>query len=50
MTEAFEMPQLNMITNCFRNAAAQPKEHASPNNLKNKRINKWKHRIESKLR
>ncbi|KAG0450358.1 hypothetical protein HPP92_026940 [Vanilla planifolia] len=22
-----EMPQLNLITNCFRNAAVQPKEH-----------------------
>ncbi|KAG0493179.1 hypothetical protein HPP92_006577 [Vanilla planifolia] len=45
-----EMPQLNLITNCFRNAAAQPKEHASLDNLKNRRINKWARRIESKLR
>ncbi|KAG0480268.1 hypothetical protein HPP92_011126 [Vanilla planifolia] len=45
-----EMPQLNLITNCFRNAAVQPKEHVSPDNPKNRRINKWARRIESKLR
>ncbi|KAG0488061.1 hypothetical protein HPP92_006872 [Vanilla planifolia] len=45
-----EMSQLNLITNCFRNAAVQPKEHVSPDNPKNRRINKWARRIESKLR
>ncbi|KAG0495278.1 hypothetical protein HPP92_006272 [Vanilla planifolia] len=45
-----EMLQLNLITNCFRIAAAQPKEHASLDNPKNRRINKWACRIESKHR
>ncbi|KAG0450104.1 hypothetical protein HPP92_026928 [Vanilla planifolia] len=45
-----EMPQLNLITSWFRNGAVQPKEHGSQDNPKNRRINKWSRRIESKLR